>query len=78
VARADGLYSSDYRLSPYGALGWRIKAETRFRIWRLDWIASFAWERYLSSGKYALGKVEVENPGLVNYDLFSVGFTTRF
>ena len=77
-ARADGLYSSDYRLSPYGAISWRIKAETRFRTWRLDWLASFSWERYLSSGSYAMQKVSAPNPGLVSYDLFSVGLTTRF
>ena len=29
-SRRDGLYSSDYRLSPYGAISWRIRAETRF------------------------------------------------
>jgi hypothetical protein len=76
--RSDGLYSSDYRLSPFGAISWRIRAETRFRTWRLDWLASFSWERYLSSGKYALQGVSQANPGLVNYDLFSVGLTTRF
>jgi hypothetical protein len=78
TARPDGLYSSDYRLSPYGALSFRIRAETRFRTWQLDWLLSFAWERYLSSGKYALQKVGEPNPGLVNYDLLSVGLTTRF
>jgi hypothetical protein len=76
--RADGLHSSDYRLSPYGAISWRLRAETRFRTWRLEWLASFAWERYLSGAEYALQKVGTENPGLVRYDLFSVGLTTRF
>jgi hypothetical protein len=76
--RADGLHSSDYRLSPYGAIAWRLRAETRFRTWRLEWLASFSWERYLSDGKFAIQKVGTENPGLVNYDLFSVGLTTRF
>ncbi len=76
--RADGLYSSDYRLSPFGAISWRIRAETRFRTWSIDWLASFSWERYLSSGKYALQSVSAANPGLVNYDVFSVGLTTRF
>jgi hypothetical protein len=76
--RTDGLYSSDYRLSPYGAISWRIRAETRFSTWQLDWLLSFAWERYLSSGKYALQKVGDANPGLVDYDLLSVGLTTRF
>jgi hypothetical protein len=77
-ARPDGYYSTDYRLSPYGAISWKLKAETRFSTWRLDWVASFAWERYLSSASFAMGKVGTPNPGLVNYDLFSVGLTTRF
>jgi len=76
--RNDGYYSSDYRLSPYGAISWRLRAETRFRIWRFDWIASAGWERYLSSGSYAMSKVGNPNPGLVKFDVFSVGLTTRF
>ena len=75
---ASGMYSADYRLSPYGALSWRTRLESRFTTWRLDWIASFAYERYVSSGDLALGKVAVENPGLVSFDLFSFAFTTRF
>jgi hypothetical protein len=77
-ARADGLYSSDYRLSPYGAISWNLRAETRFRTWQLEWLVSFAWQRYLSGGEFALQKVGTENPGLVSFDLFSVGLTTRF
>ena len=76
--RSDGLYSSDYRLSPYGAISWRLRTETRFRTWQLEWVGSFSWERYLSSGSYALQKVSAPNPGLVSFDLFSVGLTTRF
>jgi hypothetical protein len=76
--RSDGYYSSDYRLSPYGALAWKIKAETRFATGAVDWRASFAWQRYLSSGDYALGKVAVANPGLVAYNLFSVALAARF
>lgn len=74
----DGLYSSDYRLSPYGALSWRVKAETHFATWRLRWKATISWERYMSRGKWALGNVKVENPGLVSFNLFSVGLTARF
>lgn len=75
---SDGLYSSDYRLSPYGALSYRIRAETRLQSWELDWILNVGYERYRSSGDLALGKVSVENPGLVSFDMFSVGFTGRF
>ena len=76
--RSDGYYSSDYRLSPFGSLSWRIRAEAHFRTWQLDWVGSFSWERYLSSGSYALESVSSPNPGLVSFDLFSVGLTTRF
>jgi hypothetical protein len=75
---SDGLYSSDYRLSPYGALSYRIRAETRLQSWELDWILNVGYERYRSSGDLALGKVSVENPGLVSFDMLSVGFTGRF
>jgi hypothetical protein len=78
TARSDGLRSSDYRLSPYGALSYRVKAETRFQTWDFDWIISFGYERYTSSGKLALGSVETENPGLVSFNLFSVGLEGRF
>jgi hypothetical protein len=78
TARSDGLRSSDYRLSPYGALSYRVKAETRFQTWDFDWIVSFGYERYTSSGKLALGSVETENPGLVSFNLFSVGLEGRF
>jgi hypothetical protein len=75
---ASGEFSSDYRLSPYGALAYRIRAETRFQTWQLDWILNAAYERYNSSADLAFGSVDVENPALVSFDMFSVGFTTRF
>ena len=78
--RADGLYSSDYRLSPYGALSWRLKAETSIADWpwTMNWRAGFSWERYISSGDFALGNVKTENPGLVSYNVISIGLTGRF
>jgi hypothetical protein len=76
--RNDGLYSSDYRLSPFGALSWRIKAETRFQTWNIDWSATVGYERYTSSGDLALGDVKVENPGLVSFNLVSIGLVGRF
>lgn len=74
------LASSDYRLSPFGALSGRIRAETRFRGWPfgLDWRASVSYERYVSSGDLAIGRVAVENPGLVSFDRVAFGLTTRF
>ena len=76
--RGDDLYSSDYRLSPYGAIAWRAKAETRFQVYNLDLIVNIGWERYFSGGDLALSKVDTENPGLVSYNLWSVGLTTKF
>jgi hypothetical protein len=72
--------SSDYRLSPYGAFSFRIKGETRLRGWPFgaDWRISLAFERYISDGGLALGDVKVENPGLVSFNLLSVGLTGRF
>lgn len=77
-ARSDNLRSSDYRLSPYGALSYRIKTEARFQTWNIDWIASFGYERYTSSADLAISKVSIENPGLVSFNLFSVGLEGRF
>jgi hypothetical protein len=78
VARSDGHYSSDYRLSPYGALSWRLTAETRFEFFDVNWIADVSWERYTSSGDYALGSVKVANPGLVSFNLISFSVTASF
>jgi len=73
-----GHWSSDYRLSPYGALAWRIKAETRFSTWMLRWIGAVTYERYMSSADFALGRVKTENPGLVSFNMLSFSLTGRF
>lgn len=80
IAPTDGYASSDYRLSPYGAISWRIQAEYGMQGWpgTMDWVLSFAWERYLSDANYALGKVSVANPGLVSWNLYSVRFSASF
>lgn len=77
---ADGLASSDYRLSPYGAISWRVKAEVDLPRWPfgLDWVAALSWERYLSDADYSLQSVDTENPGLVSFQLFSVQLKTKF
>ena len=77
-APSSGHYSADYRLSPYGALSWRTRVETRFVTWGLDWMAAFGYERYIADKDFALGKVQVGNPGLVSYNLLSVTLTSRF
>jgi hypothetical protein len=77
-ARSDGLRSSDYRLSPFGALSYRLEAEAKLHTGDFAWILTAAWERYTSRADLALGSVSVENPGLVAYDLLTVGLSARF
>jgi hypothetical protein len=78
TARADGHHSSDYRLSPYGAMTFGAKALAEFETWGIGWRTVLAYERYLSGGDLALGRVGIENPGLVSYHLVSMALTLRF
>lgn len=73
-ARGDGYQSSDYRLSPYGAISYRIKVNK----WIAGWQFTASLERYDSSGSYALKEVLIENPGLVDFTIFSLGFYKIF
>ena len=72
--RADGFRSSDYRLSPYGAISFRIEASKAVK----DWTFGIGYESYGSDADYALESVDVENPGLVNFDILSLRITRRF
>lgn len=73
-ARADGFHSSDCRLSPYGAVSFRLEATKTIR----DWTLGIGYESYGSDADYALESVDVENPGLVNFDILSLRITRRF
>jgi len=77
-ARSDGLRSSDYRLSPFGALSYRLEAEAKIHTGDFAWLLTAGWERYTSRADLALGSVSVENPGLVSYELYTVGLSARF
>jgi len=74
--------SSDFRLSPYGAVSARIKAEAEIRdiASAFDLILAFSYERYLSDGDYALTAVSEadEAPGLVKFQVFAGTITGRF
>lgn len=78
VARSDGLRSSDYRLSPFGAYSYRIAAELPFEFFEFKWHVAAAFERYVSDADVALESVSVANPGLVSYNLYTIGLTGRF
>jgi hypothetical protein len=73
TARSDGFGSSDYRLSPYGAISLKLRLEKRWQ--HLDVHAE--WERYEASADYSLESVDLENPALVEFDILSVGFNWR-
>lgn len=70
--RADGYYSSDYRLSAYGALSLRLGLD---RVNEKGWSFGFAVETYDSEGGYALRNVNRENPGLVDFMVFSAALS---
>lgn len=72
--RADGLAASDYRLAPYGALSGSLMANADVAGWGF----SLRYERYDSDGGYALGDVALENPGLVDFDVWSLGLKKEF
>lgn len=72
--RADGYASSDYRLSPYGALGLRVKTVKKLGPWQL----SAEFEAYSAKASYSLDDVDVENPGLVEFNTVTLGFDRVF
>ena len=76
--RADGYYTSDYRMSPFGALSLKLLGAWNFDLFGRDWRASLSYERYWSDAGYALGSVAIANPGLVDFDVVSIGLTGRF
>ncbi|QMU62077.1 MAG: DUF3570 domain-containing protein [Gammaproteobacteria bacterium] len=72
--RADGEYSSDYRLSPYGAISLRLGLSESIG----DWTVRIGAERYLSDKSYSFQKVDVENPALLDYTQFTFGMDYSF
>lgn len=74
TARKDGFAASDYRLSPYGAVSFRFKVSKAWAGWQL----SFSIEQYDSDASKSLDSVDVENPGLVDFDILSFSISKRF
>ncbi|HVK98339.1 MAG TPA: DUF3570 domain-containing protein [Dongiaceae bacterium] len=69
-----GDQSSDYRLSPFGAIAYGLGLVYEETSWRL----TANVERYDSEGDLALESVDRENPMLVSYTLLAVGVDYRF
>lgn len=72
--RSDGFASSDYRLSPYGAVSGRLDLNKAFGGLTLGLGAEY----YQADADYALEDVDVENPGLVEYVSYQARVSYRF
>jgi hypothetical protein len=72
--------SSDYRLSPFGALSGKLRVEAHVSDWpfHMAWKIGASYERYQSSGSLAAGSVDVENPGLVSFNVIMINLSARF
>lgn len=92
AAEADpGDRSSDYRLSPYGAISWKVKAELALEdildyhpsgkleqvgfTGGLDLFVALSYERYISEGSFGLVSVDDEDEAPALVDFQIVAFT---
>lgn len=73
-ARSDHLHSSDYRLSPYGALSLSVEAERPLG----DWTLRLRGEAYRSGKAWALRSVGEASPGLVDFHVWSAALSRSF
>lgn len=72
--RSDGFASSDYRLSPYGAISGRV--DVRKVLGKLE--LGGGVEYYTASANYAIKNVGIANPGLVEYWTANLRLSWRF
>jgi len=70
--RADGYYSSDYRLSAYGALSYRLGLSKSYEFGTFR----ITYENY-DSGKGTQSDGDL-NPGLVDFQFITLGFDYKF
>ncbi|MEE4245335.1 MAG: DUF3570 domain-containing protein [Kangiellaceae bacterium] len=67
-------FSTDFRLSPYGAISYKLAFIQRFS----QWSYTVSFERYESDASFSFNNIAIENPGLVNYNRVTVGFDFRW
>jgi hypothetical protein len=72
--RSDGYYSTDYRLSEYGATTLGLKLIQHYEKFTL----SLSADKYNSGGRVGSADAIEENPALLDFKLISVGFDLRF
>lgn len=74
-------HSSDFRLSAYGSLTLGVKTEYVFRTrWtgNRQWRATVSAERYMSSADLSHTDPSTEAPGLVSFNVITLGFSVRY
>ena len=72
--RGDERYSSDPRMSAFGALSGRVALQKEWQQWSF----ALSVEGYRSEGDFALRSVDSENPGLVEFGVVSLAFSYRW
>ena len=73
-ARADGFHTSDYRLSSYSAISTKLSVKKSFGD---VFSVLVSYEDY-QTGSGFIGSDDELSPGLVEFDLISVGLNTKF
>ena len=73
-SRSDGYYSTDYRLSEYGAVTYGLKLIKQFENWSLTASA----DKYSSGGSKGFADADVENPALIDFELYTLGVNFVF
>jgi hypothetical protein len=73
-------FSSDYRLSPYGAISGKLKVEAHVSDWpfHMAWKLGASYEWYQASADYAVQSVDLENPALVSFQVIMINLSARF
>jgi len=72
--------SSDYRLSPYGALSFKLRADVSLAdLLKVPQARiGLQYERYESGAEYAIGSIGTENPALVDFSVLMLTLKTGF
>jgi hypothetical protein len=73
-ARPDGLQSTDYRLSAYGAITLGLKVNKQIA----NWLLTAGYQKYMSDDSYAFSDGDEPSIALVDFDMFSIGFDYKF
>lgn len=74
IGPPSNLYSSDYRLSPFGSISGGLRIDKTFGGWQF----ALMYEYYRSGARYSLNHVDVEDPALVDFQVLSASINYSF